>query len=127
MDIYNINIDCNYRSFDDEKEADLVYKKNIIEVFNLQEDILNNELFEMMSKKIEELKKYLEENDLFKHIEELVNDASKIFIMKNVDVGMMMLFSYDFFDMFHNVLVSILRDKELNVEAYNILKNHLPK
>lgn len=127
MDIYNINIDCNYRSFDDEKEADLVYKKNIIEVFNLQEDILNNELFEMMSKKIEDLKKYLEENDLFKHIEELVNDASKIFIMKNVDVGMMMLFSYDFFDMFHNVLVSILRDKELNVEAYNILKNHLPK
>ena len=126
MDIYNINIECNYRDFDDEKEADLVYKKNLIEVLNLQDDIMNNELFDMMGLKVEKLSEYLKEKELYEKIEPLVKKASSIFIIEKEDVGMMMLFSYDFFDMFHILICQLLNDGEVKDDDYELLKGKLP-
>ena len=125
LDFYNIDLSCNYRSFEDEKESDLVYKKNLVEVFNLQENVLNDDLFELMSKSIDKIKSYLVEKDLYKLIIDLVKKASQSFIFEDEKVGLMLLFSYDFFDDFHLLLKELLVDEKLNSIYYDKLLNKI--
>jgi hypothetical protein len=127
LEFYNIDISCNYRELKNDEESDLVYRKNLIEVFNLQNDIMNDDLFEKMSSSVDKLKDYLEEKDLYKHIEELVKRASKSFIFEDYKIGFMLLFSYDFFDEFHILIKQILMNKEKDEEHYKMLLDKFGK
>jgi hypothetical protein len=121
MDLYNIDISCNYREYSDEIQSDLVYKKNLIQIFNLDDDLSNDDLsnddlFKKMRITIEKIRDYLIKNKKYDRIQVLAKKASKQFIIEDEIIGFMVLFSYDFFDLFHELLVLTIKNIELNLD-----------
>jgi hypothetical protein len=127
MDFYNTEIKCNYRDFNDEKESDLIYKKNLIEIFNLQDNILSDELFEIMSESIEKLRDYLLSKSYYQKIQNLAIKTSSLFIFEDEKTGFMLLYSYDFCDKFHNLICNIINNDDIPEEQYDELLNLVSK
>ena len=121
MDFYNTEIECKYREFEDERESDLIYKKNLIEIFKLEDSVLNEDLFKEMDNSVRKLKEYLISKSYYQKIMDLALKASKQFILEDEYVGFMVLFSYDFCDRFHELLCESIESNSIPEEKYNVL------
>ena len=130
--MYNINIDVTYK--DNE-----TYRKSLRQVVNMDISKLNIPLDQMDDDLDEETKDELlfdnyamsstmdyvydktKENEFFKEIYLL--GAGKMF-STDPNIGLAILFSYDFFDLFHLCLQDFFNDK-LDTINYNNLKNKI--
>ena len=130
--MYNINIDVTYK--DNE-----TYRKSLRQVVNMDisklnipwdqmDDDLDEEtkdelLFDnyAMSSTMDYIYDKTKENDFFKEIYLL--GASKMF-STDPNIGLSILFSYDFFDLFHLCLQDFFNNK-LDTINYNNLKNKI--
>ena len=130
--MYNINIDVTYK--DNE-----TYRKSLRQVVNMDisklnipwdqmDDDLDEEtkdelLFDnyAMSSTMDYIYDKTKENDFFKEIYLL--GASKMF-STDPNIGLAILFSYDFFDLFHLCLQDFFNNK-LDTINYNNLKNKI--
>ena len=82
MDFYNTNYEITYEKYmkDDPDAADIHYKKNLIEVFNLDENSDFDFISDRVGKIYEKMKPYIESNEVFKGL--LLQSAAKI--MSNI-------------------------------------------
>ena len=120
--MYNCNVNLTYNTIGD-LSGDTIYRKELLEAFNLKiynEDIINvqDELFEIIqeNEKFKELivngRKVLERKIPFEH------DDKTIFSF---------LFSYDYFYLFHPILIDYLIKNEISDDNFNRLNKLLKK
>jgi len=96
-----------------EDSADLIYKSDILQVFNLTE---------YDDDKIEEEMKVLYEK--LKNNEKMVECMKKLahrFVTEELEFGMMLLFSYDTFFITHLCICDIIEKDEIDQDNLNLL------
>tara|TARA_A100001015_G_C14611054_1_gene564212 strand:- start:125 stop:472 length:348 start_codon:yes stop_codon:yes gene_type:complete len=105
--IYNINQEVNYNN-------DTEYRKSMLDVFNMTE---------FDDKKINN---YI--NLLFNHLikenkfKELFKESANSLFLEDLEIGLMQLFSYHCFKIWHNILISYLKFNKIEdnlVESLN--------
>ena len=100
--MYNTNQKVNY-------ENDTEYRKSILDVFNATEfdDIKINNCVELLFT-------HLIKENKFK---ELFKVSANSLFLEDLQVGLMQLFSYHYFKIWHNILISYLK--------FNNIEDHL--
>jgi hypothetical protein len=98
---------------DCEESADLIYKSDILQVFNLTE---------YDDAKVEQEMMILFE--ILKNNEKMVESMTKLahrFITEEIQLGMVLLFSYDTFYIMHLCICDIIEKGEIEEDNLNIL------
>ena len=119
MNFYNTNYQITYDKYmnDNPDTADLYYKKNLIEIFNLDED----SDFDLISDRVniiyKKLEPYIESNEDFKEL--LLQAAGKL-MSTDMELGFMILHSYDTLYLTHKLNTEFLLDNTIN---YSILQS----
>jgi len=115
--MYNTSFICTYNLIsdtdDDNDLANDLYRSQLLQAFNLNEwdsDKINV-LFSFITNK-------LIHNDKGKLILEKMKHKS---ILPLEDMELILLFSYDFFYLFHNCLIDLLNKNIISDEKYNLL------
>lgn len=108
---YNLDFLCTYKEFDDNYYANLCYQIQLLQSFNMSkydEFIINNN--------IEKTYLYLRDNEEIKRIINILSKKhGEILLMcgNNKDleniVLFQLLFSFDYFEIFHKCLVNFLK------------------
>ena len=110
---------CTYQLIDDLEESNILYQMQFLQAFDLNNydnDIINsiqNSLYEKYKDNIE-IKEFIK---LIK--KKIKNDKLKNIIYFNI------LFSYDYFYIFHNCLRELEKNKKISETNYNILINKI--
>ena len=115
----NLDLDINYTN-DDE------YKQCLIKVFNVNKSNLimidseddPNDTFMVMVNKITLLKKNLERNQ---EIIKLSNLSAKMLLVEDLEIGLMILHSYDYFELFYQLYCHLLKTNEIKKDVYEKL------
>ena len=128
---YNTEFLCTYKSMTEAYYKNLCYQIQILQALNISkyDDII-------VSNHIEKIYYFLQnyyEIDIILLVlkEKYKNSNISFFIENNNSALFQMLFSYDYFDIFHKCLCNYLRDKKLKKEEtsneiyFNALKNLL--
>jgi hypothetical protein len=130
--VYNSKHICSYQYYDSkfkdyipknlttteeveecDDSADLIYKSDILQAFNLTEyddDKIEQEMINLF--------------DMLKNNEKMVECMKKLahrFVTEELEFGMMLLFSYDTFYITHLCVCDIIEKGEPNEENINIL------
>ena len=94
MDYYNINCETTYDKYIKENPdlADVYYKNDLINIFNIDEDSHIDMIQENIHKLYQKILPYINQNEKFKNI--LLFSASKI-MSTDLEMGFMLLHSYD--------------------------------
>lgn len=130
--MYNIKIDVNYNNNTSYRECLRQVVNMDISKLNIPWDQMDDDLDEetkdellfdnyAMSSTMDYIYDKTKENDFFKEIYLL--GASKMF-STDPNIGLAILFSYDFFALFHLCLQDFFNNK-LDTINYNILKNKI--
>lgn len=125
MEIYNNEFICTYKSLEDEYSSNLCYQIQLLQAFNMtkyddyilqinMEKIYNLLKENIYIKKIYSLieKKYPEIN----FINSFNDNLDNLFFLQ-------ILFSYDYFDLFHKELIHFFNNKNYNFEELEKLLN----
>ena len=118
---YNFEYKLNYReNFDNQNTSDTLYRKEIINVFNMQKDFENNEetFFKNLSDKANEIYKELKNHQQIDKILNKVEETMKLPFKMEKDVIFLYLFRYDLFYLFHKCL------QDFNIYAVITAKNY---
>lgn len=110
---YNFNLECKYHNYEDLNESEDCYRKEVLEVFNLQEAIDDDDLFKKLSSNVSRVGDLILKDEKMK--EYAVKLANRI-LSNDPYIGLLMFFSYDLFWIVHAAL-GILYDGDE-------LKNH---
>jgi len=110
MENIDLNLNIQYTN-DDEYQASL--KK----VFKIPIDD-NIDMFDIMVKKIEFLKEKLIN---INEIENLCNLTAKMMISDNLEIGLLLLHSYDYFDLFYELYCDYFKNEKINQLLYEKL------
>lgn len=110
MENIDLNLSIQYTN-DDEYQASLkkVYKIPIDD---------NIDMFDIMVKKIEFLKEKLIN---INEIENLCNLTAKMMISDNLEIGLLLLHSYDYFDLFYELYCDYFKNEKINQLLYEKL------
>lgn len=121
--IYNADFECEYRIKEDETQ----YRKEFLQVFNLTA-YEENKIINSQSVITETLCKIPEFNNLFLKAS---SKASQIMMAVNMDgdpeFGLLILFSYDYFDFFHDCVKEFFKCEQKVTQSVNIKINNLLK
>ena len=121
IQIYDISFDCEYRKYSE----DTKYREEFLKAFKLQdfdqEKLINNQM--ILVKQIEHERKFL------RLLQKAAQKASLV-IMDNSkssdnDFGIMMLFSFEYFDFFHKCLKEYVNNKGTITEDFLQCYNEL--
>jgi len=121
---YNFEYKLNYReNFDAGKSqntSDTIYRKDIINVFNLKDDFKNDDeiFFKKLSDKVNEIYKELKNHKQIDNILNKIEETLKIPFKMERDMLFVYLFRYDLFYLFHECL------KDFNIYAEITSKNY---
>ena len=115
----NLDLDINYTN-DDE------YKQCLIKVFNVNKSNLimidseddPNDTFMVMVNKLTLLKNKLERNQ---EIIKLCNLSAKMLLVEDLEIGLMILHSYDYFELFYQLYCHLLKTNEIKKDVYEKL------
>jgi hypothetical protein len=115
----NLDLDINYTN-DDE------YKQCLIKVFNVNKSNLimidseddPNDTFMVMVNKLTLLKNKLERNQ---EIIKLCNLSAKMLLVEDLEIGLMILHSYDYFELFYRLYCHLLKTNEIKIDVYEKL------
>ena len=124
MELYNTNYEITYEKYmkDDPDTADIYYKKNLIEVFNLDE----NSDFDLVSDRVGEIykkmKPYIQSNEVFKEL--LLQSAAKI-MSTDTELGYMILHSYDTLYLIHKLNTEFLTNNTINDSILQSIKEKI--
>jgi len=121
---YNFEYKLNYReNFDNENTSDTLYRKDIINVFNMQKDFENNEetFFKNLSDKVNEIYKSLKNHQQIDRILNKVEETMKLPFKVEKDVIFLYLFRYDLFYLFHKCLQDFNIYAEISAKNYKLL------
>lgn len=113
---YNFEYKLNYRENFDEKSqntSDTIYRKDIINVFNLKDDFKNDDeiFFKKLSDKVNEIYKELKNHKQIDNILNKIEETLKMPFKMERDMLFVYLFRYDLFYLFHECL------KDFNIYA----------
>ena len=112
---YNSKFLCTYKSFDEEYYSNLCYQIQLLQAFNIMkydEFILNS--------RIENCFHYLSTNEEIKNILDILSEKYKntnllaMFSNGNKIILFQLLFSFNYFDLFHKCLSEYLNDVKSN-------------
>lgn len=126
-ELYNYDYELTYSQYDDEDLGDTYYRKDILNIFNVDfssnltyniidnnkkeindEDILKLDLFHIIGEKVEELYEILpKQNDLFNSL--CLESAKRLFSC-DMFLGFMMLFSFETLSLQHKLLNGFLKN-----------------
>ena len=127
--IYNVDIDVNYKNCSIEKngfEPDTKYRELVLNCFNL-----SIEQFERLTERIDLVYNYIELNkELFnKKQYDLFNDVltslASTLMSEDKKFGLLVLFSYDFFDKTHLFLRELINNKQINCDILEDIKKNI--
>ena len=123
---YNINFISTYKQFEDNEDSNICYKLQLLQAFNIN-DYNDNE--DLLQKKMENIYKILRENKYLKEIFLLLEKKHPQlkfinYNVKNLEnfIYLQILFSYDYFYIFHRELCYFLLNKDYN---FKNIKNHI--
>ena len=110
MENIDLNLNIQYTN-DDEYQASLkkVYKISMDD---------NIDMFNIIVKKIEFLKEKLIN---INEIENLCNLTAKMMISDNLEIGLLLLHSYDYFDLFYELYCDYFKNEKINQLLYEKL------
>ena len=116
MENINLDLDINYTN-DDE------YKKCLVDVYNIENiDIYNidanDSIFNVMVDKIKIIKEKIERKE---EIIKLCTLSAKMMITEDLEVGILILHSYDYFPLFYKLYCHLLKTGEIDNEVYEKL------
>jgi hypothetical protein len=128
--MYDTKYKCRYQSDDVFLETDVVtenekeyirnvlYREDILNIFNID----NNDNFDMFDSIILELYKKI-------HTSEELRDCMRLsaarLISENEQMGLCILYSYDFMHLTHKCVCSFLENGSIDIDDYTLLKNNL--
>jgi hypothetical protein len=120
---YNSEFLCTYRSMTEEYYQQLCYQIQMLQALNI-----NSYDDTMVTNHIEKiyyfLQNYYEIDIIMLALKEKYKNTSIVFFIENNSSALFqLLFSYDYFDIFHKCLCQYLRDKKQNNEI-NIEKKY---
>lgn len=125
---YNFEYKLNYReNFDNQNTSDTLYRKDIINVFNMQKDFENNEetFFKNLSDKANEIYKELKNHQQMDKILNKVEETMKLPFKMEKDVIFLYLFRYDLFYLFHKCLQDFNIYAEITAKNYKLLLENI--
>jgi hypothetical protein len=104
---YNISLKTSYQKYvnNDPYKADLLYKHELLELFKLQE----NDNFDIINERIQQL--YLDIVDKFnmnENFKSLLSKSSSRILGDNLEIGFMLLFSYDTMYLIHELINNLV-------------------
>ena len=119
--MYNYSVNVHYKNV---KYNDNLYRKQLLEVFELKEyddDVI--------SKKMKQLYNKIKDYSQIKQIITLLKQFkyAKIFIVNEEEENLYLIFmfSFEYFDLFHNCLKELHKDNVISDETFNKLLNAL--
>ena len=124
MEIYNTNYEITYEKYmnDNPEIADIHYKKNLIEIFKLDE----NDDFDLISDRVSEIYKkmepYIKSNYEFKEL--LLQSAAKM-MSTDIEIGFMILYSYDTLYLTHKLNTEFLSNNTINDSILQSIKEKI--
>tara|TARA_B110000008_G_scaffold165768_1_gene165968 strand:- start:125 stop:523 length:399 start_codon:yes stop_codon:yes gene_type:complete len=129
MDTINYDFDlfCTYHLIEDEDQSNICYRSQLLQVFKL-----NNFDSEQINYNIQKLYNILRDNEEILEILDILSNKLQIFQFlkqnnENIDKSLIfqMLFSYDYFYLFHNSLIHYKTNKSLNKSTFSELKQFI--
>lgn len=114
MENINFNLEITYDN-DDE------YQECLKQVYNINTDN-DDEMFTYMSNRIVILK------DKMKHLEEIVhlcNLSAKMLLSEELEIGFLLLHSYDYFELFYKLYCNYFKTNEIDKTIYEKLLEKL--
>lgn len=119
--MYNYSINVNYKNVE---YNDDLYRKQMLEVFDLKEyndDIIHEKLKQLYNK--------IKDNPQIKQIITLLKQFkyAKIFIVNEEEENLYLIFmfSFEYFDLFHNCLKELNKDNVISDKTFNKLLDAL--
>ena len=114
---YNSEFLCTYKSMTEEYYQQLCYQIQMLQALNI-----NSYDDTMVTNHIEKiyyfLQNYYEIDIIILALKEKYKNTSIVFFIENNSSALFqLLFSYDYFDIFHKCLCQYLRDKKQNVQV----------
>jgi hypothetical protein len=95
----------NVEEFSEEEISNALYQANLLESFNLKEFDES-----LINKEINKLYLVLKGNERFK---KCMKKVANYYISEDLSVGLMLLFSYDYFFLTHECICEYLKTKEM--------------
>lgn len=123
MEFYNSNHITTYQNIDDEDYSDVVYKLDMLKVFHMDE----NDDFELLSKRVTMLYKYLESQKVFEQQEfnSIVEKVASKIMSTDKETGFMMLFSFDTLYLIHKLIQNFERTKQIDTNIIQEINNKI--
>lgn len=120
MDFYNTNFKTRYDSIQDDDEGDVMYRRDLLEVFQVSED----SEFDVMTKNMEKVYQRLDVNiknhPKFKEI--LTKSAARLF-SEDLEIGFTLLYSFDTFYLIHQFLSEYFNTQTINDDILEKILN----
>ena len=113
MNNYNINYEITYdKHMNDEPDtADLYYRKDLLEIFGLDEDSDFDLLSDRVNLVYKKMKEYIERTPSFK---EILEKAAGKLLSEDIELGFMILHSYDTLYLMHQLNSEFLNTNQIN-------------
>lgn len=124
MDYYNINYKTTYHKHIKENPqlADLYYKNDLINIFNIDEDSHIDLIQENITKLYQKILPYINQNDKFKNI--LLFSASKI-MSDDLEMGFMLLHSFDTLWIIHKANIEYINTGNISHTILESIKENI--
>jgi len=117
--MYNTKLNCTYHIID----CDDTYRSEFLEIFNLEyldEEKLNHK-FTYLFHRIEACK----DEELKKDLLECMKKAGSLFLLDDLLSGLMILYSYDYFNLIHDCMCELIETETVSLTKINQLKEKL--
>jgi hypothetical protein len=121
--MYNTKFVCTYKSYDDLMLSDTFYRKDLLNIFGI--DDLDFEKHE--SEIQEEIFEIFEKISKYKTFMECISRSSALFSVDDLAVAFMVLLSYDFLYLTHPCICEFLEKNEISDDKVNLLLQSLEK
>jgi len=119
--MYNYSVNVHYKNV---QYNDNLYRTQLLEVFGLKEyndDIISNQMKQLYNK----IKDYSQIKQIITLLKQF--KYAKIFIVNEEEENLYLIFmfSFEYFDLFHNCLKELNKDNVISDETFNKLLNAL--
>tara|TARA_B000000557_G_scaffold264745_1_gene271436 strand:- start:3035 stop:3403 length:369 start_codon:yes stop_codon:yes gene_type:complete len=118
--MYNIDFECTYKNIQDEEGSDDQYRKDVLNAFGI-----SKYHFDSISHKVSEIYKKIDNNtELHKLLQDMYKLSPFALTTNDIDLeyGLLLLFSYEYFEHFHKILQKYYRNMEFNEELSELKK-----
>lgn len=124
--VYNTKYECRYHKddifletddiSDNEKDyiRDILYKEDLINIFNID----NNDDFETLNQILSEINKKVKD---YQPLQECMKKTASILLSENTEIGLFILYSYDYMYITHKCISEYLETGIISQENINLL------